>query len=346
MTAPVRADSGVYIDVSGGSETRPVNAYVVYIIKATSSTGTILANRAVEEFAANSGNVTAAGGSNPASNTVYGPAGVPVIAVNSSTVTGWQQTKFDVQFQTQILPTDKISVELSSGNGVWYEAATDIPPVFQANAAYGILVRQINSTTVRVFFGNAGAYPTGATYGSASIDSWSGFTGHRWRVRKVSGGAAVGFPVSARNIVGDTSGTAVPAGMIGETLTAVLTSSINAIPADTLTYVLALNSLPKGKWLVTYTVSIDIPSGNTGRMAVLTYDVNAGEIPYSSIIALDTTPGARCLSKTMVIDSPGYTSLELRVRTGGVAYIYGGTNFTNTMTNESSYPMLTAVRIA
>ena len=202
-----------------------------------------MANRAVEEFAANSGDVTAAGGSNPASNTVYGPAGVPVIAVNSSTVTGWQQTKFDVQFQTQILPTDKISVELSSGNGVWYEAATDIPPVFQANAAYGILVRQINSTTVRVFFGNAGAYPTGATYGSASIDSWSGFTGHRWRVRKVSGGAAVGFPVSARNIVGDTSGTAVPAGMIGELIkstwtTGSLTSGVHTVfsnPGITLT---------------------------------------------------------------------------------------------------------------
>lgn len=184
-----------------------------------SSGTTTLADRAVEEFAWNSDPGVAA--TTNYSNSVYfgnGPQGTPTLSYASTTNSGFSRTTYYCRFQTPILSTDKISLELSGDGGLtWTDASQNESSCFLlANSAYygAQYLEKIDSTTVRIGFGNAGRRPD-TTFGGVGA-AWSTLSNFRWRVRKVSGGAAVGFPVSARNVVGDTSGTAVPTGMIGQ----------------------------------------------------------------------------------------------------------------------------------
>ena len=84
-----------------------------------------------------------------------------------------------------------------------------------------------NSTQVIVAFGRY-RQPTGATFAAAGVD-WSGVaasTVFKWRVRKSSAGAAVGFGivqpgtsaglVSAAGLPGNTTGNAIATGYVGE----------------------------------------------------------------------------------------------------------------------------------
>jgi len=63
--------------------------------------------------------------------------------------------------------------------------------LIQSNAAYGVTIGAVNATDFTVSFGNGGNFPSGA-YGNAGAP-WSSIGSWRWRVTKVSGGAAVGF---------------------------------------------------------------------------------------------------------------------------------------------------------
>lgn len=180
---------------------------------------TTLATRAVEEYAWNSDPGVTAGTNY--SNSVYygnGPAGTPLLSYASTTNSGYNRTTYYCRFPSTIQATDKISLELSGDGGLtWNDASQFESSCFLlANGAYygAQYIEKIDSTTVRIGFGNAGRRPD-TTFGGVG-SAWSTLSNHRWRVRKVSGGAQVGYPVSARNIVGDTSGSVVPVGMIGE----------------------------------------------------------------------------------------------------------------------------------
>jgi hypothetical protein len=192
---------------------------------------TTLATRAVEEYAWNSDPGVAAGTNY--SNSVYygnGPSGTPFVAVNSTTTTGYNRTGYYVKFQTPILPTDNLFLEISTDGGLsWSNAAPNETQVFfiGGSSVYGMsIIDKVDSTTLRIGFGNAGRRPD-ATFGGVGA-AWSSISGstYRWRVRKVSSGSQIGYPVSARNIVGDTSGTVVPVGMLGEELTSTSGSAV------------------------------------------------------------------------------------------------------------------------
>jgi hypothetical protein len=64
-----------------------------------------------------------------------------------------------------------------------------------------------------------------------------------------TGASAVGFPVSARNIVGDTSGTAVPSGYVGEVKSAVQSGAISITSSTNWTNISSV-TLTKGVWSV------------------------------------------------------------------------------------------------
>lgn len=176
-----------------------------------------MADRAVEEFASNSG----MGDVNDSSSFAYGSNGSPLPGVAYSTL----RSK-TVRFQTPILPTDVLTLEIQylgrwtplMGNEI--SGAVAISPWIRqggAGSTYGITIQRCDSvsTDVQVGFGRYALNSSG-TYGAAG-DDWGVSSGSmRWRVRKVSGGSVVGFPVGARNVVGDTTGTAVPTGFIGE----------------------------------------------------------------------------------------------------------------------------------
>lgn len=177
-----------------------------------SSGTTTLADRAVEEYASNS-NATTSLNTSDTTSFAYGLSGslVPNASAGASTVRR-------VRFTTPILSTDKVILEVLDQGGVsWQDAASQFPQTAANTARYGAVIANVNSTDVDVYFLGAGYFQNGATYGASGATWASLYTnGLKWRLRKVSGGAAVGYPVSARNIVGDTSGTVVPTGMIGQ----------------------------------------------------------------------------------------------------------------------------------
>lgn len=117
-----------------------------------------------------------------------------------------------------------------------------------------------NSTDIDVAFGQY-SIANGATYGAAGF-AWNNLAGVNitdWRLRKVSSGAQVGYPVSARNIVGDTSGTVVPTGMLGENYTK--TGSDTALSTATTSVV--SQSLSAGTWLINAGITAVSSANNT-----------------------------------------------------------------------------------
>lgn len=161
----------------------------------------------------------------------YGPSGTPFLAYNSATASGFNTTKYRVQFQTPIQVTDAIQLEvLPPSSSTWLPSEKALVGYFIGNTAiYGARLVQISSTQVNVEFGNAGQSMGGiVTVGNAG-DPWSSLAtnGWRWRVRKTSAGAAVGFGivvpgtsaglVSASGVPGNTTGNTIASGFVGET---------------------------------------------------------------------------------------------------------------------------------
>jgi len=234
-----------------------------------SSGTTTLADRALEEYAWNSDTGVSA-------NTLYstssfygnGPNGTPFLSV-ASTSTGYSTTRYRVRFQTPILSTDNITIEASSDRIIWQklENHPDVIPIdASGNYVYGMGFRVVSGSTtdIDVMFGNGGrSRSETSTVFSAAGSPWSDVNQTRyWRVRKVSGGAAVGFPVSARNIVGDTSGTAVPAGYVGEVLVSTGTGTSSPAASGTWSSIESL-TLTKGTWMVSGVGFCFIPTGST-----------------------------------------------------------------------------------
>lgn len=222
----------------------------------SSSSNIQLAERAVEEYASNSaGDLDA----DDLTSFVYGPQGS---LVPRATLTGIRHRR--VRFRTPILPTDTLILEFKpDGQNRWipWSQQVDLGPNAIENAihytqVYGAyLLKIVNETDVDVRFARYRGTPT--TYDGAG-SSWSAFAGAdiRWRVRKVSGGAAVGYPVSTRNIIGHlpTSSTDLPpAGYIGQIILSNTYSGFSTITASGQTFGSGANkelTVPPGTYLV------------------------------------------------------------------------------------------------
>jgi hypothetical protein len=103
-----------------------------------------------------------------------------------------------VQFQSPILVGDKITVEITQDSGVTWQEVADCgiisPWTIQNGTAYGMSLSPATSTQVDVSFGNH-RFADAATYGGGGSD-WSGIDAdptYRWRVKKTSQNAALGF---------------------------------------------------------------------------------------------------------------------------------------------------------
>lgn len=251
-----------------------------------SSGTTTLADRAVEEYAFNTSTATAA---NDTTSFGYGSSGAQIQNITASLTRR-------VRFQTPIQATDKFCLEVSINRINWQDVSyrfgdnstSDIVQLTrQLTATYGVgYIVPVNSTDIDVTFGQY-AEPASAAYGSAGR-AWSAGAGSwYWRVRKVSGGAAVGYPVSARNIVGDTSGTAVGAGYVGQNLTETTTANggTNTVTNTTPTNVRVL-SLPAGTWDVVGYCSINnLPT--TPQRQILTLSTSSATNGTQAIDRLD-----------------------------------------------------------
>jgi hypothetical protein len=185
----------------------------------------------------------------------YGPTGA---LIKDFAPSGTNVIVKGVQFQTPIQNSDVLMFEVDNGSGKWQSFVERIGNFSENDAgstAYGYRIEITGTTTASVQFFSK------ATVGAA----WSAINTWRWRVRKSSAGAAVGFGivqpgvsaglVSASGLPGRTDGQAIAAGYVGENL---LTAggSITSIGASTIT-TLDTVELPStgGVFLVTATFS-------------------------------------------------------------------------------------------
>ncbi len=181
-------------DLNNARDMRIYGRYTIPIAE-WAGAGTVNLAQNDVEYASNS---DATSGASNTTAFVYGPGGsqFPNGAV------GTEYTR-DVQFQAAIQPTDKISVEYSSDSGVTWISPGESNDIVafssQGSVEYGIRIVALSSTSVRVKFCEGGRQSNNATYannGAAWSDIGASST-YKWRVRKISGGQAVGFGLAA-----------------------------------------------------------------------------------------------------------------------------------------------------
>lgn len=164
------------------------NAWATVLNPIIKTVNALYGSGVTQEFAWNSGNVTAAGGSDLLSFG-HGPGGTALLSYDSATLNS--STSFKVRFLKEIKPeTDLILLEWLQANvPAWMSIADSGQQfVYQNTALFGTVINSIpnNKMEVLVGFGNAGADPYNTAYGAAGGTPWSTFAGYRWRVRKIS----------------------------------------------------------------------------------------------------------------------------------------------------------------
>jgi hypothetical protein len=155
------------------------------------------------EYASNSSTTDA----DDTASLAYGSIGSLVPTITAS-ATNANRTK-RVSFQTPIQSGDSIVVEIQdSGTGAWIPVGVNnnyLARTYQnaagTTAFYGIGWVAVNSTTIDVGFGRAGRITSGTGYGTAG-PNYPANAGDKWRVRKTSAGAAVGFGLATSTSAG------------------------------------------------------------------------------------------------------------------------------------------------
>jgi hypothetical protein len=160
-----------------------------------SSGTTTLADRAVEEYVFNT-NTTY---STLSELTAFG-YGLNGTTLPSAALTGDVVRR--VQFTTPILPTDNINVEISTDRNVWIPMTQQTAGINNyiggTATSYGLGWTRVTGSVTQADVNIARYRRPAGTWDGAGAD-WSGTV--YYRIRKVSGGAAVGFPIAPANIV-------------------------------------------------------------------------------------------------------------------------------------------------
>lgn len=163
------------------------------------SSNIISGDRAVEEFAYNTSTSTTT-----SDTTSFGYGASGALIQNITTALNRR-----VRFQTPIQPTDVLVIEVGN-SGRWQKISSRVlvggaynicDYMDQVGVTYGIgRLSPVNSTDCDVYFGTY-ATDAGGAYGAAG-SAWSaqGGTSVSWRVRKISGGALVGYPIDLANV--------------------------------------------------------------------------------------------------------------------------------------------------
>jgi len=200
---PMELSAGLFPTIAAGDEF----AFEIIIPIVGKSSNVTMAERSIEEF---SFNTTTNVATTDTTSFGYGSQGAVI-----QPITGEHNRR--VRFTTPILPTDNIFVEVSEDRKKWFPTNNWVqvngeyiqPFAFQGSKSFG--TGRFNMVTgsltdVDVVFGTY-CRTSSSTYDAAGA-AWGATAGAGyWRVRKVSGGASVGYPIGARNIVGDTTGT-------------------------------------------------------------------------------------------------------------------------------------------
>jgi len=151
------------------------------------------------EYAFNSGSDTAAGATN-STDFAKGSGGTAIN--NIASTTGNSVTSFDVEFDSDILPTDTVVLQVKlSVESAWVNAenASESLASFRRDSdkLYGMGLTSITgqSKRVRVQFGNYGRLASNASYAGLGA-TWSGATSVLWRVVKSANPLGIGVPLA------------------------------------------------------------------------------------------------------------------------------------------------------
>ncbi len=320
------------------------------------------------EFASNSDT----SGSSDTTHFAYGPSGsvVPSITAASGTSTA---IKKRVSFTTPISSTDQLVLQFQNqGTGAWLNIEeTDSYGVFLLHgaSAYGVGLTPVDSTHVDVSFYPGGRFSSGSAYTDAGA-SFPRNSTDRYRVKKCSGGQAVGFGlvqpgvsaglVSASGLKGRTDGASVGAGYVGETIAISSAMTRTAtVSADTEVDVTnASLPLTAGSWLIYFSGTVELTNvtggtvANSGRLT-LTDSSNNKIAKGTCFVNTSLTTGANfwtTISRCVPVTISSATTYKLRITcafasTTGLFAFQGNTDigvFTGTDNDSYFY----AVRIA
>jgi len=317
-----------------------------------------MADRAVEEFAAATTGVWDATTTTTGSDTVRGPQGAPI--TGNLTTTRFKH----VTFTSPVLSTDVITLELlDSVAGRWISShlfnpngvATYvcIPPLNNNGTVIsgcGIEQSATGPGTFRVVFAQ---YAIGTSQGGGVNYGWSvlNTSNSAWRLRKVSGGAVVGFPVGARNVIGDVSGTAVPAGFIGEVLSqSRLKSAATGLTTATTANVTNTSlTLTPGVWDISGVVGFDINSTTTVTILNAAIANASASLPTSDTIGVETSGQIRAVWTQLSAANNSDRSLftgTARVSISVSTPYFLVTQATFAVSTANAYGSIRAVRVA
>ena len=204
----------------------------------------------------------------------YGPSGVTFTSSNWSLGTSYVRR---VQFQTPIQAGDKVELEIdNNGTGTWESFHALYPRVVQGAVNYGATLYPVFGSTTQydVAFYAGGLVANNTTYAQNGTLPWSGLgvSNTKWRVRKSSAGAAVGFGlyqpgvsaglVSSSGLAGRADGNPIASGYVGENYSFQTGSGVAVTTAWN--NVLTMSNLPAGVWLLTGMAELNNAGSVTG----------------------------------------------------------------------------------
>lgn len=316
-----------------------------------SSGVTTLADRALEEYAFNTSTST---NTSDSTSFGYGPSGAQIQNITAGLTRR-------VRFQTAIQATDKFCLEVSINRVNWQDvsyrfgdnATSDIVQLTrQLSTTYGIgYIVPVNSTDIDITFGQY-AEPSSATYGSAGR-AWSvGAGSWYWRIRKVSSGAQLGYPISTKNIVGAADGVAPVTGMLGERVTWSVQPITQSVTVSETDWTNSSITLGVGTWLlsaqVCATIQLTATAGNDSELNVKITDASNNEINRQSRSIRARTPAAainlttQVISLSTVVSISSTTTYKIRVKKQDNV----GTAAVSVYNEASNYSDFYAIRIA
>jgi hypothetical protein len=292
----------------------------------------------------------------------YGPAGNTIPSVTADRLKR-------VRFLTPIQSTDRLTIEVSNNGGPWVEIdksayRSRIGALQYQNAkTYGIgfdtVSGGVSSTDIDVAFGQY-ASNSGTTFDSAGT-AWSSFTAYKWRVRKVSGGQAIGFGnvaqatsglvKSAGQLLGTNTNDAAATGYVGELLSqSRLRSAATALTTATAANVTSTAlTLTAGDWDISAILGITPAATTSVTKIEIAISQTSATLPGTDTFAVPSSGGEirlQDITAAFVVNDDWTTSIpKVRVSLAATTTFYLVAQAAFTLSTLSAYGYIAARRV-
>lgn len=250
----------------------------------------------------------------------YGPVGA---SIGSFTAARGKR----VRFLTPIQATDEIVLQVqdqTTSPGPWVDVSAAnyqnglMPLHREANKIYGMGLDaryKTGGTDVDVRFGTYGDIGAGnPAYGDVGT-AWSSFSNYKWRVRKTSGGQAVGFGhvtqtqsglvKSAGQLLGTNTNDSAVAGYVGEKQSITLAlSAANSLVNDSEENLNGSMTLTPGNWRISGSVFFQLGATTNLTQLIVAMSTTSATIPGGDTYSLASSTGQMTLLNSYAAHVP------------------------------------------